>query len=224
MCNSLISACGADGWELALALLKTMDEASLERDLWSFSGAIKACGEAGHWQKALALFTSQPLGFNEVMASSMVSACAKAKQWQLTLRLIASMSRLRLANAFSYSAAISGQKSWPWALQLITIMSQASVERDLACRNALYLACQNVGAWQQALPRIQESNRRAFRRKTTLQWRCLKLSRFFQKVETLWNLQGCQPRSNWNPLSSLQRLSVWLECSVWDVCLEVLIC
>ena len=155
MCNSLISACGADGWELALALLKTMDEASLERDLWSFSGAIKACGEAGHWEKALALFTSEALGFNEVMASSMVSACAKAKQWQLTLRLIASMSRLRLANAFSYSAAISGQKSWPWALQLITIMSQASVERDLACRNALYLACQKVGAWQQALPRIQ---------------------------------------------------------------------
>lgn len=155
MCNSLISACGADGWELALALLKTMDEVSLERDLWSFSGAIKACGEAGHWEKALALFTSGALGFNEVMASSMVSACAKAKQWQLTLRLIASMSRLRLANAFSYSAAISGQKSWPWALQLITIMSQASVERDLACRNALYLACQKVGAWQQALPRIQ---------------------------------------------------------------------
>ena len=66
---------------------------SLQRDLWSFSGAIKACGKAGHWEGALILFFSAQalrLGVNEVMMSSTVSACAKASRWQLAFLLVAS--------------------------------------------------------------------------------------------------------------------------------------
>ena len=92
LCNSLISACGAGGWQWALALLDEMEADSLQRDLWSFSGAIKACGKAGHWEGALILFFSAQalrLEVNEVMISSTVSAWAKASRWQLAFLLVA---------------------------------------------------------------------------------------------------------------------------------------
>ena len=133
-----------------------MDADSLQRDLWSFSGAIKACGKAGHWERALTLFSSAQalrLGVNEVMISSTVSACAKASQWHLAFLLVASAPQM--SNAFSFCAAISGQKSWPLALHLFRMMSQTSVEGDLACRNALFLACRRALAWQQAWTSVE---------------------------------------------------------------------
>ena len=133
-----------------------MDADSLQRDLWSFSGAIKACGKAGHWESALTLFSSAQalrLGVNEVMISSTVSACAKASQWHLAFLLVASAPQM--SNAFSFCAAISGQKSWPLALHLFRMMSQTSVEGDLACRNALFLACHRALAWQQAWTSVE---------------------------------------------------------------------
>jgi hypothetical protein len=60
-----------------------------------------------------------------------------------------------MSNAFSFCAAISGQKSWPLALHLFRMMSQTSVEGDLACRNALFLACRQAGAWQQAWTSVE---------------------------------------------------------------------
>eukprot|EP00435_Cladocopium_sp_Y103_P042632 s2293_g11.t2 len=140
LCNSLISACAAGGWQWALALLEEMEAGSLQRDLWSFSGAVKACGKAGQWEGALALFSSAQtlrLGVNEVMLGSIVSACAKASQWQLAFLLVASAPQM--SNAFSFCAAISGQKSWPVALHLFRMMSQTSVEGDLALSAAKQL-------------------------------------------------------------------------------------
>ncbi|CAK9039969.1 Pentatricopeptide repeat-containing protein At1g74850 [Durusdinium trenchii] len=153
LCNSLISACSAGScWERALALLEHMALVLVERDLFSFCGVAKACGEAGKWERALAILASVEevrLKVNPVMSSTVVSACTQVSRWEAALILVTS--ELRIANQWSFSAAITAQKSWTRALRLFHLIQSVSVETDLPCRNALFLACQGPRRWQHAL-------------------------------------------------------------------------
>ncbi|CAM9780566.1 unnamed protein product, partial [Hapterophycus canaliculatus] len=98
-----------DGWVLILDLMAEMREEGVDADVFTFSTAITACGNAGEWEQALVLLEEmgealeqqqlqavdetqqrrrRPAAPDVVSVNAAIAACGRAGQWERALDLL----------------------------------------------------------------------------------------------------------------------------------------
>ncbi|CAJ1366041.1 unnamed protein product, partial [Effrenium voratum] len=88
--NTVISSCEKAGeWQLAWALLATMQAEVLELDVISLSACVSACEAGQQWETALSWmsFCFSTLTASIITCNAAIGACSAAAQWQHALNL-----------------------------------------------------------------------------------------------------------------------------------------
>jgi len=107
---------GIDGsqlWRKALELIEQMKEDEAWPDVYSYSGAISACGSGGCFEEALQLIKIMQKGPlksrpNKIAYTGAISACARCGEWAPALQLFDSMRADRIVcDTVSYNALLS---------------------------------------------------------------------------------------------------------------------
>lgn len=104
---------GAQLWRKALELIEQMKEDRSWPDVYSYSGAIGACGAGGRFEEALELIKIMQKGPlksrpNKISYTGAISACARCGEWAPALQLFVSMRADRIVcDTVSYNALLS---------------------------------------------------------------------------------------------------------------------
>ncbi|CAM9465088.1 unnamed protein product, partial [Choristocarpus tenellus] len=162
--NTAISACGRGRkYQLALNLLRQMEEEGISPDRFSFSAAISACKSSAQWQTALTLLdTMQRKGLGRELHSlnAAVAACAVACQWEPALSILQEMEKKGpRPDVFTFSSAIDacGRGGQPdKAVALLRVMSRSRIAPNIVCYNATIGALARYGRWQEARALLRE--------------------------------------------------------------------
>ncbi|CAE8646079.1 unnamed protein product, partial [Polarella glacialis] len=151
--TTAVSACGrARRWDLALSLVREMQQSSLQLDVFVFGAATSSCERGQQWQRALRLLMRDlrraGLVASEICCNALLSACGKGLQWRLTLSLLEDRSCEGPLGLVSVSAAIDacekGQE-WPRALALLWQLPMVRLAPDLIACNSAVSACASRG-------------------------------------------------------------------------------
>ncbi|CAJ1415215.1 unnamed protein product [Effrenium voratum] len=148
--NSAIAASGRQRWQAPLEMLRDLEDAALQADIYSFGAVIASVADAGCWQ--LALWLLARTGPSTICLNAAVSACEKAGQWQWALELVSSKASLRDTTTFNAAVSSCGRGSnWQMALELLRVMKQEHLQQDVISYHAAIAACDRGGRWQEAL-------------------------------------------------------------------------
>ncbi|CAE8636633.1 unnamed protein product, partial [Polarella glacialis] len=142
-------------WAVALGLLASARDFSVEPDLRSFAAALGACRRSGKaWASSLALFQLQrlrQLGLdpNLVIVNAVISSCAGSSAWPQSLDLLGRLKVLNpggvlLPDVITFSTSMTsctqGQQ-WEAALQLFAEMGRQEVRPDIVACGSCIAAC-----------------------------------------------------------------------------------
>lgn len=107
-----------EGWALVLDLMAEMRREGVDADVFTFSTAITACGNAGEWERALDLLDQMgealqqqhqlqqqqrrrsPIAPDVVSVNAAIAACGRAGQWERALDLLDRMTGEGSASSF----------------------------------------------------------------------------------------------------------------------------
>ena len=159
--SPLVSNPAADA---AMELLLELQQLKLQPDVTSYSSAIAALSDAGHWERLGGLLGStqaellQPKGFS---FSAAIAACESAGEWERLLALFAGLRKAGGAVDRSlWNAALSAAACAPdagtetgvdLALSLLGQMTEEGYAPDLHSYNALLKACERAADWDTAI-------------------------------------------------------------------------
>lgn len=157
--TAAVNACGNGGaWEMALMLMRRMEEEGIAPNSYTYSSAIKACSRAGKWEQASALFTEMQergLPQNEVTYTVILNAHAKAGRLQEAAACLEGMKKRGLSPSTPhYTAAIdacSRSGEYQQALRWFEEMKNEKVPINRMTYSATIAVCGKGGAWEQAV-------------------------------------------------------------------------
>lgn len=136
-------------------------------DVVCFSAAIRACGRAGQWRRALSVMADMErrgVAPNSHTFSAAISACAQGGHWQPALALLERMPLLGVPpNLYCFNSAIAACEKgaeWQRALELLERMELQGVRPDAFSFNSAISACEKGGRWDRALALLYLMERR----------------------------------------------------------------
>ena len=157
-CSTGISACGTDGWPLAISLLRDSSGRRVEANIVCYSAAISVTD----WRWALRLITHathadvQP---NLVMSNAAINAFAKDTQWQLAIYESIHAHQADVITYNTLSSACEQAGWWQKALRFLEGIGRASLRRN-AASYGIFISINGAALqWQDALVCFQESTR-----------------------------------------------------------------
>ncbi|CAK9017662.1 Pentatricopeptide repeat-containing protein At1g63150 [Durusdinium trenchii] len=147
---------------LALQVLKVMQRAGVEVNVFHYSSAASACEKSGQWMLAVQLLADMKGGNvqpNVFTFGSAVSSCGVAACWVEALALLAMAEAADAVNAFAFSGWLLANLAFPLAppvsyfIQFCQSCSQ--VQRDAVCISSAISACEKRARWQAAIHLLQ---------------------------------------------------------------------
>ena len=160
--TSFVPAMAGLHWRAAVKVLedeRRPGRSSTDAIIPLYRNAIRSCGQAGKWQRAVSLLRlaeDDHLPPDSYCYAQAMSACRRAGQWPLTLRLLADLRGSGApADPFTTSNAIAACErigDWKRALSILRELDSTS----LVCHNAAISACAGSGQWQEALELLTE--------------------------------------------------------------------
>ncbi|CAK9072841.1 unnamed protein product [Durusdinium trenchii] len=168
--SSSIWALGSD-WVTSLAMLERMIDGNMQLNTITCNAMIRACDQAGQWQRALdvlKLQRAEQIQIDAFTYSSTASACAKGGQWTLGTLLLEEMikaaeSRECEINTICMNAVLScfeKAQQWSRAILCFEEMPLRRLQPDRTSYNCLMSACN----WPTSLQLLEEMTQIHLRR------------------------------------------------------------
>ena len=162
--TAAVNACGNGGaWEMAMMLMKRMEEEGISPNTYTFSSAIKACARAGKWEQAAALFAQMDergVLVNEVTYTAILDAYAKVGRARDAGVCLEGMKERGLRPSTPHYTAVidacSRNGEYREALRWLAEMKATNVPITRMTYSAAIFACGKGGAWDEAMRVLME--------------------------------------------------------------------
>jgi len=157
--TAAVNACGNGGaWEMALMLMKRMEEEGIAPNAYTYGSAIKACARAGKWEQAAILFAQMDergIAQNEVTYTAILDAYAKAGRARDAATCLEAMKKRGLRPSTPHYTAVidacSRTGEYRQALRWLEEMKEEQVPINTLTYSAALSACGKGGAWDEAV-------------------------------------------------------------------------
>eukprot|EP00624_Nannochloropsis_granulata_P004804 evm.model.NODE_3416_length_12565_cov_27.536489.2 len=157
--TTAVNACGNGGaWEMALMLMKRMEEEGIAPNKYTYGAAIKACARAGKWEQAEQLFAEMDergIARNEVTFTAILDAYAKAGRARDAATCLEVMKTKGLRPSTPHYTAVidacSRTGEYRQALRWLEEMKKEEVPINTLTYSASLSACGKGGAWDEAV-------------------------------------------------------------------------
>ena len=128
------------GWVLAASHISNMVQLSIQPDILSYSMVLAACRSQLRWQLCLLCTKDLQLRFSQKFLTALYNGamvtCAESGQQQRVFELFVHMKmfdvELDIISANTCISACEKRKEWPWALQVLEVMSSELLPGDSA--------------------------------------------------------------------------------------------
>ena len=147
---------GKPFWPLAVSLVHELTQRGMIPDVFSFSGAVRACsrdGVSNRWRQPgeiLSFASRREASCNTVMYNCVLSACERGGSWVQAGCILGEMALLQSRpDVVSLTTAISTcRDDWMEALQAL---GRLRVRPNLLTCNALLSSCSSASRWESGM-------------------------------------------------------------------------